>query len=148
MEQLKTKLGSLKSIQPDANFAVRTRHNTTLLPQFKKSLWAHICESMYYSLALGLGALLLIALVGRMSYIHLLNSSPIIIGSLQTKALVNEAELANFKIQIAEAQYFEDTADVIASALHIMRTSTPDHLNDILLEKELQQIEASQPRSS
>lgn len=148
MEQLKSKLATLKNIQPDADFVLRTRMTATALPQFKKNIWLHIRQSIYYSLALGLSALLLVTLIGRMSYIHLFDSSPMIIGSLQTKALMSEADLTNFEIQLADAQYFEDTANAVATALQLMHSSTPDHLNEILLEKELKQIEEAQQQSS
>ena len=148
MNQLKNKLHALQHIQPDAGFVLRAKNTVSALPQFKKTAWMHICESMYYSLALGLGSLLLITLVGQLSYMGLFNSSPVIIGSLQTKALGNEEALTNFELQIAEAQYFEDTATAVASALKIVRTETPNHLNDELLNQELKQIETTENPAS
>lgn len=148
MNQLETKLRALQHIKPDADFVLRAKHTVIALPQLKKGAWMHMQESIYYSLALGLGSLLLVTLVGQLSYTSLWGSSPVVIGSLQTKALVNEQALVSFELQIAEAQYFEDTATAVASALKIMRTETPDHLNDTLLENELRQIEATEPTSS
>lgn len=148
MEILTKKLRELNAIQPNAEFRDRSRALAARTPQFKKTMWMHIRESMSYSIALGLGALLLLVGLGQFSYLHLNGLAPTIIGSLQTKTLVAEEVQTDFALQIAEATYFNETAAVVASALSIVRDTNPDHTNDAVLERELKELEHADPKAT
>ncbi len=148
MEILTKKLRELNAIQPSADFHARSRALTSRTPQFKKTIWMHARESINYSLALGLGALLLVIGLGQFSYLHLNGFSPAIIGSLQTKTLVEEVAQTDFALQIAEATYFNETAAVVASALSVVRDTNPDHTNDAVLERELDKLEHADPTAA
>lgn len=145
MEILTKKLRELSSIQPRSDFHARSRQLVTGMPQCKKTFLSHISESFYYSLALGLGALLLVTGLGRFSYLHFNDLSPVVVGSLQTKTLVTEDAQIDFNLQIAEATYFEETAGVVAVALRVVRDTNPDHLNEAVLEQELRILDDAKP---
>lgn len=146
MKQLQEKLKALRHIAPDGNFHLRSKPLTSALPQLQKSLKLHLWESIRYSFALGLGALLLITMLGKLGNIHWSGLQPVIVGGLQTRTLAAEEEKTNFNLQIAEAKYAEENADAVARALDVVSENT-DHLNNELLEQELQKINEEQPAS-
>lgn len=139
MEFLIQKIKELKNIVPDATFFARSHNLITLTPQVR-AMKAHLWESFRYGLALSLGSILLIIGLGGFSYLKLNKLSPFIIGGLNTKSLAAEAGRANFDLELAEAQYFEDSSRVITVALNAVSGNSPDHLNDEILEQELRQI--------
>lgn len=145
MEILTKKLRALNTIKPSGEFHARSRALASSSPQFKKTLWMHARESLSYSLALGLGSLLLLVGLGQFSYLHFNNLSPAVIGSLQTKTLVAEETQADFTLQIADASYFNETATMVATALQIVRDANPDHVNDAVLEREMKNLENGLP---
>ncbi len=148
MEILTKKLRELQHIRPNAEFHVRSRAHAAIAPQFKKTFWMHARESMNYGIALGLCALLLVVGLGQFSYLQLNGFAPAVIGSLQTKTLVAEEAQTDFALQIAEATYFNETAAVVASALNIVRDTNPDHINDAVLEREMNELNHADPTTA
>ena len=141
MEKLINKLRELKNIAPRAEFVKQSLEIILSISQSKKPLVKHIMESFRYSLALSLGTILLVVALGGFSYLHLNSLSPVLVGSLNTKSLLSEAEKTDFSIKLAEAQYFDDAARAATVALNTISQSSPDHLNDEILDKELQNLE-------
>jgi hypothetical protein len=139
METLFQKIRELKNIVPDAAFFARSHDVISRAPQLK-AVKAHLWESFRYGLALSLGSILLIIGLGGFSYLKLNKLSPFIIGGLNTKSLAAEADRANFDLELAQAQYFEDSSNAITVALNAVSGNSLDHLNDAVLEQELRRI--------
>ncbi len=147
MEILSKKLRELAAIKPSAEFHARSRMLATKTAQLKKTIWMYARESAGYSLALGLGALLLLVGLGQFSYLRLNGFSPSVIGSLQTKTLIAEEAQIDFSLHIADATYFNETATIVATALKIIRDENPDHVNDAVLEREIKSLEHGLPKA-
>lgn len=141
METLFQKIKELRNIVPDAAFLARSHDIISRTPQLK-AVKAHLWESFRYGLALSLGSILLIIGLGGFSYLKLNKLSPFIIGGLNTKSLAAEAAKANFDLEIAQAQYFEDSSRAITVALNAVSGNTLDHLNEAVLEQELRRLES------
>ncbi len=137
IQQLKT----LKKIAPDKNFGTSSWAAIIGAPQIRKTLFSHLMESARYSLALGLGAVIIVITLGGFSYLHLNDAAPVLVSSLNTKSLLAEAENANFEIKLARAKYFDDVNSAVMIALGALSQSTPDHLNSDVLEKEMKSFE-------
>ncbi len=146
MNNLISKIKELRSMMPDADFFHRSSEMIFITPQIRRNMSTHFWESFRMSVALSLGSLLLIIAVGGFSYLKLDKFSPFIIGGLNTKSIVAEAERAGSMFEIAEAKYFEDASSAIATALNTVSQNGPDHLNNEILEQELENIEKSKPR--
>ncbi len=141
MDQIIIKLKELKNIAPDAGFIKQSLEIILSAAQTKRSIIGHILESFKYSLALSLGSILLIVALGGFSYLHLTDLSPVLVGSLNSKNLISEAQKTDFSIKLAEAKYFDDAASAATVALNAISQNNPDHLNDEILERELEALE-------
>ncbi|GEM_PF-1688467 len=148
MDKIITKLKELKNISPDSGFIKQSLEIILSSAQTKGSIIGHLLEGARYSLALSLGAVLLVVALGGFSYLHLTNLSPVLVGSLNSKNLISEAQKTDFSIKLAEAKYFDDAASAATVALNTISQNNPDHLNDDVLEKDLEFIEKSKPQSN
>lgn len=137
IQQLKT----LKKISPAKDFRANSWAAIVSAPQIRKTLVSHLLESARYSLALGLGAIIILIALGGFSYLQLNGAAPVLVSSLNTKSLMAEADNANFEIKLAQARYSDDVNSAVAVALDIISQSTPDHLNSAVLEKEMKSFE-------
>ncbi len=144
MDNFFKKIQELKNITPSTEFAERSWTAITATSQMKRSLISHVWESMGYSLSLGLGALIILVTVGGFSYLNLGSVAPILVSSLNTKSLLAEAENANFEIKLADAKYLDAASTVVAIALDAVSKNELDHLNNQILNKELQNLDRQQ----
>lgn len=140
MLKLIEKLKDLRGIDPDADFFRRSYELIIISPQIKNGVKHHLWESFRMSIALSLGSLLAIIALGGFSYLKLDKLSPFIIGGLNTKSLISEAERAGQAFELTEAKYFNDSSSAIVSALNTISQNSPDHLSDEILEQELNSI--------
>lgn len=148
MDKIIDKLKELKNISPETGFVRQSLEIILSVSQSKRSILGHLLESFRYSLALSLGAILLVIGLGGFSYLHLNDLSPVLVGSLNSKNLLSEAQKTDFSIKLAEAKYFDDAASAATIALNAISQNNPDHLNDEVLEKELEIIEMGKPQGN
>ena len=144
MDNFFKKIKELQRIAPSQEFSARSWAVITTTQQIHQSLLAHVWESMGYSLALGLGAIIILVTVGGFSYLNLGNVAPVLVSSLNTKSLLAEAENANFEIKLADAKYLDAASTIVAIALDAVSNNELDHLNSQILEKELESLEKQQ----
>ncbi len=138
------KIKGLQNIAPSEEFKTHSWATITATSQMRNSVLAHIWESMGYSLALGLGAVIILVTVGGFSYLNLGSVAPVLVSSLNTKSLLAEAENANFEIKLVNAKYLDAASTLVAIALDAVSKNELDHLNSQILEKELENLEKQQ----
>ena len=142
MDNFIQKIKDLQKITPSSEFSIKSWAAITSTTQTRPSLFSHVWESMGYSLALGLGALIILVTVGGFSYLNLGSVAPILVSSLNTKSLLAEAENANFEIKLADAKYLDAASTIVAMALEAVSNNDLDHLNLNVLNKELKNLDA------
>lgn len=141
MENFIQKIKNLQRISPSSEFRIKSWSAITSTSQTRPGLFSHILESMGYSLALGLGAIIILVTVGGFSYLNLAGVAPILVSSLNTKSLLAEAENANFDIKLADAKYLDTASTIVAMALDAVSKNELDHLNIDVLNKELKNLD-------
>ena len=144
MDNFFQKITKLKRITPSQEFAINSWKSITSSKQIRNGIFSHVLESMGYSLALGLGAIIILVTVGGFSYLNLGNIAPVLVSSLNTKSILAEAENANFEIKLADAKYLDAASSIVAMALDAVSKNELDHLNSQVLEKELKNLEKQQ----
>ncbi len=141
MDNFFQKMKGLQNIAPSEEFKTRSWTTITATSQMRNSMLAHVLESMGYSLALGIGAIIILVTVGGFSYLNLNGIAPVLVSSLNTKSLLAEAENTNFEIKLADAKYLDAASTIVAIALDAVSKNELDHLNAQILDKELQNLE-------
>lgn len=109
-------LRQLKRIEPDADFLARSKKiilNTSPRPKYLFQLRHATSQFFKVSGALGLMALMLLAVSGR-----LMPAPASLIASLNSKQLMRESARYDFNIQLAEAQYHQEVNKQINLALN------------------------------
>lgn len=107
------------TISPRADFVARSRGSITHLAQEPvASLWrTRIIDTLTASGALALASFLLLAIVAGISYAT--RSSGVLMArtGLNDAALTRETTDLAFKVQIKDAEYFDESASQVARAL-------------------------------
>ena len=142
MDNFFQKIKELKAIAPSEDFRIKSWATIATTSQIHRGLLSHVFESMGYSLALGLGAVIILVTVGGFSYLNLGSVAPVLVSSLNTKSLLAESENTDFEIKLADAKYLDDAATVVAMALDAVSNNELDHLNSQILNKELKNIDS------
>ena len=147
-------LGALKSIAPDANYALSTRlsilESNKISPRrFMQmfSIQRIIPQFMSYSLGVGLAALL-IGLVITGGYRYLNPVSPL--ASADNEALVNEAKTisSDIDIHLQTIGYYASAADKTNVALNDASASNLRYANSSVIENESRKISPNDPRNN
>lgn len=141
MQILLSNIKKLQNIAPDDTYCARSIALILGNPQLQKSLRARFFESMRYSIALSLTAIVIVVAVGGFSYLNWSSASPLIIGSLNAKSIEAEAQRVDDELKLAQFGYYGASAQDVAVALKAVSQNAPDHLNDAVLNKELQGLE-------
>ncbi len=141
MKILLSNVKKLQRIAPDDTYCARSIALILGNPQLQKSLRARFFESMRYSIALSLTAIVIVVAAGGFSYLNWSSASPLIIGSLNAKSIEAEAQRVDDELKLAQFGYYGASAQDVAVALKAVSQNAPDHLNDAVLNKELRGLE-------
>ena len=131
----------LQNIVPDDAYRARSIALILGNPQLQKSMRARFFESMRYSIALSLTSIVIVVAIGGFSYLNWSSASPLIIGSLNAKSIEAEAQRVDDELKLAQFGYYGASAQDVAVALKAVSQNAPDHLNDAVLNNELQGLE-------
>ena len=106
----------LRSVEPDRDFVARSKRlilATAQEPRQRFSL--SFLEGVTVQTAFAYASIIMVMFVGGVTY---LKSTPAHLSqSLNDDVLVQEVRSASFEIQIAEARYYDESADAVALAL-------------------------------
>lgn len=110
-----------KRIQPDSDFRARSKGLILASPQFPPKrffgLRISIFEAAKLGAALTLASFLTFIVIGGISYFGFTNTSPAALTSFDPAALSSEATSFDFKIQLGEAKYYDQSSRDIAAVL-------------------------------
>lgn len=112
-------LQSLRNINPEPDFKKRSRALILTLPEVSKAkkFVFEVFESLKFGAAIGFAVLLLFFLAGGLSYFKITNIAPAVLSNFEEKSLTAEAANVDFKIQLGEVKYFDESAEQIAAVL-------------------------------
>ncbi|MDO8584930.1 MAG: hypothetical protein Q7R85_02275 [bacterium] len=147
MKILLSNIKKLQQLAPDDAYRARSIALILGNPQLQKSLRARFFESVRYSVALSLTALVIVVAAGGFSYLNWSSASPLIIGSLNAKSIAAEAARVDAELELAQFGYYGASAQDVAVALKAVSQNAPDHLNDAVLNKELRELERQKDAS-
>ena len=107
----------LKKVKPDASFFLRSKIEVISSPQETKvlSFPTHLFEKITTRTAVSFASIFLVVVAVGISYLTSVSNQ--LGGSLDNQVLVKEAVQAELEIQIAEAVYFDRSAEKVALAL-------------------------------
>ncbi len=108
------------SITPRAEFASRSlaRITTTAQMPATSPVWfMRVKESLTTGGALAMASLLLLIVLGGISYVAKQSGQVVATASLGDAALMREASQLTFNVQLKDAQYFDESASQVARAL-------------------------------
>ncbi|MBI2075493.1 MAG: hypothetical protein HYT82_02395 [Candidatus Harrisonbacteria bacterium] len=134
---MKTLLSKLKTITPPDDYRAKSLRLILGNPQLQKTLRTRVWESMRYSVALTFTAIMIVVAAGGFSYVNFSSASPLIIGSLNAKSIAAEASRVEAELKLAQVSYYGSAEKDVAMALREVARTAPDHLNDAVLEEEL-----------
>jgi hypothetical protein len=102
-------LKTFRHIEPDSRYKERSRAQilASSVKGITSSVFTEIFETLKFSLALGLGSMLIIFVLGSLLYF----------GSSRSSSLATpESSVSEFRIQLKEAKYFDEVIKEIADA--------------------------------
>lgn len=111
-----SQLRQLKKIEPDADFLARSKKiilNTAPKPKYLFQLRHAANHAFKMSFALGLMAVMILAISGRLA-----PAPASLIASLNNKQLLRESTKYDFNLQLAEAQYHQEVEKKINLVLN------------------------------
>ena|SRR3989344_4426148 len=138
MDPLFNLLKQLQSITPDAAFQKRSL-SSILKPQSAESVFARAFT--YFSqpkILAATGGTMALLIIGTITLISSLSSSAM--ASLNTDHLNKELQSLDLQLKISEMQYYENSLKTVSVALNETSKNGPGHLNDEVIEKELENI--------
>lgn len=128
-DQIIKTIQSAQKLEPDKEFQKRSRALILNLPKPKNSiLRLGIFESLQFGVAISFATILLFVLVGGLTY-FIARVSPTLMASFDEKDLLEEASGLDFRIQLGEAKYFDDSAQQIAAVLEKISKSNKKDQN-------------------
>lgn len=107
----------LQRIEPNPEFLAKSKQiifRAEQEPARPKILW-RMFEGINVRTAFAMASVVLVAVVS--SAVYFSNSTSRLTSSLNDQAIAREATSMHFEIQIAEASYFDDSAEKVAMAL-------------------------------
>lgn len=127
-------LESSRRIKPNEDFQKRSRVLLCSLPKPKNPIWRFgIFESLNFAASIGFAAILMFIIAGGITY-FISHVSPALLANFDEAALMEEAADLDFKIQIGEAKYFDDSAAQIAAVLEeLAKTEAKSDLDSELI---------------
>lgn len=135
-DKLITLLKTLSLIEPDEASKVRSRSRivvakTPTLSRVRTGFF----ESMKLGTAMALASVLLFIIVGGFSYFKLTSVATVASSSFDFKTLSAEAANIDLRVQLGEAEYFDDSARQMATVLNdVSETATDEEINKLLEE--------------
>lgn len=138
MKTFLSNIKKLRNIAPDDAYRAKSLVFILGNPQLQKSLRTRFFESMRYSIALTLTSVVIVVAAGGFSYLNWSSASPLIIGSLNAKSIAAEAARVDEELKLAQVGYYGSAAQEVAVALKEVAQGGPDHLNETLLQQELE----------
>lgn len=138
MKTLLSNVKKLQNIAPDDAYRVKSLAFILGNPQLQKSLRVRFFESMRYSIALTLTAVVIVVAAGGFSYLNWSSASPLIIGSLNAKSIAAEAARVDEELKLAQIGFYGSAAKDVATALSEVAQSDLNHLNEAVLNRELE----------
>lgn len=137
MNNIKSQLKRLKTIEPDRDFAIRakyavlsprgTQHSSFALPQLpfvRNSLWAWAGAGLS-------AALLLVVIILPFAF-----PKPTLSASLSPEDLINEYGGLPINIQLKEIKYDQTVNQTISSAITEVSDTKTKHLNSAIINSE------------
>lgn len=130
-EKISQLLKACRGLEPSGEFRERSRrllltHKPRRLTVFE-IIRQELVENLKFSLALGLGSLLLFIMLGGVSYFKGANGTV----NLDSAELLREVRNIDFQIQLGEARYFSESAEEIAVLLGEIK-ETDDQIDEVL----------------
>ena len=113
-------LKQLKSIEPDAGFALSVRENilgTAKKPYYRVLFQKQFRETLILSAAMTM-AIALLFVISSVSRLPLKGLSPGLITSLDNKDLTNEEQDLGFNLQLARAKYYKESTTQVTMAIN------------------------------
>lgn len=148
MKILLSNIKKLRTITPDDAYRARSLAFIVGNPQLQKTLRVRFFESIRYSIALSLTAVVIVVAIGGFSYLNWSSASPLIIGSLNAKSITAEALRVDEELKLAQMNYYGSAAKDVAAALIEIARSGPDHLNGAVLQQELERLRQTNENSA
>lgn len=106
-----------RQIKPEQDFQKRSRALILGLPKPKNPVFRFsIFKSFQFAASIGFAAILIFIIAGGFTY-FISNVSPALLAGFDEATLMEEAAGLDFKIQLGEAKYFDDSAEQIAALL-------------------------------
>lgn len=134
-------LKKLKETEPDKGFAERSLALILSVPQNKRvPFLSGVIEAFQYSSAVVMASLLFVVILGGISALNNKLMSPAIMANLDDKKINEELDNLNLQIKLSEVQYYEDSFNKISVALNETSKNGPAHLDESVIEKEVQKI--------
>ncbi len=141
-------LQQLNRIEPDRNFAQQSLARIFQTPQRQRArLWNRVQESFYYSGALVLTSFLLFIMFGGLSLLRSSLLSPAMMASLDSQKLNDEFDHLDLQIKVAEVSYYENSLQTVNVALNEASKNAPAHLNNTVIEKEVDGLKQLESRN-
>jgi len=125
-------LQTLRFIEPAKEFKENSRAIILALPKNKKPSWRGMLEGFKLGTAIAFAAILLFLVFGGFS-LFIGNFSSKMLTSFDENNLLHEAANVDFKIQIGEAKYFDESAAQVAAVLQEL--SDHEQLDQKIKEK-------------
>jgi len=143
MKNIEESIKQLKNIGPSEDYksqSLRIILSTSQKAENKFGL--NIWDVLKYSVAMGLtGVLIIFSLSDTFFSLNAKILSPILLSSLSEENIKNEASEVGIKISISEAKYYNDSVNKVAVALNETAKNGPGHLNQTIIEKEMQELD-------
>lgn len=140
MTTLLSNLKKLQNVRPEDGYCMRSLEAIIGNVRLRKTISMRFWESMRYSVALTFTAMIILVAIGGFSYLNWSSASPLIIGSLNAKSITAEADRVNEESRLASVSYYTTAEKDVAMALQNVEQSGLAHLNDTVLNKELERL--------
>lgn len=143
MHNIEETIKQLKKIEPSQDYKAKSLRLILSSPQnIQNPVTFRFFEVLKFSAALGLtGLLIIISVSDSFSRFNARLFSPVLLSSLDQQNIENEAKQVDIKITIAEAKYYNDSTNKVAVALDETAKNGPGHLNQSIIEKEIDDLD-------
>ncbi len=125
-QKLTTYFKRFTAIRPRGEFVAAIRMQVTAQPQLPaaENWLSRMKESLTTGSALALASLLLLIVLGSISYLSKQGGAIAATGSFNTDTLSREAAQLTFQVQLKDAEYFDESASQVVRALNSITDTT------------------------
>jgi len=143
MHNIEETIKQLKKIEPSQEYKAKSLRLILNSPQnIKNPVAFNFFEILKFSAAVGLtGLIIVISVSDSFSKFNARLLSPVLLSSLDQQNIETEAKQVDIKITIAEAKYYNDSTKKVAVALDETAKNGPGHLNQFIIEKEINNLD-------